>query len=55
MTFPYVADAVQRGTLVLHGAWFDVATGQVLVRTPVGYVEAADLASGPSARGVVNL
>jgi carbonic anhydrase len=32
MTFPYVADAVQRSTLVLHGAYFDVETGAVSVR-----------------------
>jgi carbonic anhydrase len=39
MTFPYVADAVQRGALVLHGAWFDVATGEVFVRDDDGYME----------------
>jgi carbonic anhydrase len=39
MTFPYVADAVRRGALVLHGAWFDVATGQVFVRDGAGYAE----------------
>ena len=32
LTFPYVADAVQRGTLALHGAYFDVATGEMFVR-----------------------
>src|SRR5262249_10762055 len=39
MTFPYIADAMKKGRLALHGAWFDVATGQVLVRTPSGYVD----------------
>jgi carbonic anhydrase len=34
------------GTLVLCGAWFDVATGQVLVRTPAGYVDAGELLIG---------
>jgi carbonic anhydrase len=46
MTFPYIADAVRQGTLVLCGAWFDIATGQVLVRTPAGYVDAAELPVG---------
>jgi carbonic anhydrase len=41
MTFPYVADAVGRGTLILHGAYFDIETGQVLVRDGDVYVDAA--------------
>ena len=44
MTFPYVAEAVRAGRLALHGAWFDVATGQVLVRTETGYLYAGALA-----------
>ena len=32
MTFPYVAEAVKRGDLALHGAWFDIDTGHVLAR-----------------------
>jgi carbonic anhydrase len=32
LTFPYVAAAVQSGALVLHGAYFDLATGQGVVR-----------------------
>jgi carbonic anhydrase len=32
LTFSYVADAVKRGTLGLHGAWFDIDTGHVLAR-----------------------
>jgi carbonic anhydrase len=32
MTFPYVAEAVNRGELALHGAWFDIDTGHVLAR-----------------------
>jgi carbonic anhydrase len=40
MTFPYIAERVRRGEVALHGAWFDIATGHVLVRTPDGYVDA---------------
>lgn len=29
MTFPMVADAVQRGRLKLHGAWFSIAEGEL--------------------------
>jgi carbonic anhydrase len=54
-TFPYIADAMRRGALALHGAWFDVATGQVLVRTPGGYVDAAQMGNSVSPQSVVNL
>ena len=32
LTFPYVDAAVKSGALTLHGAYFDVSTGQVSVR-----------------------
>jgi carbonic anhydrase len=41
LTFPYVAGAVRRGALSLHGIWFDVATGQVFIRNGESYVELA--------------
>lgn len=34
MTFPYVAERVAAGQLTLHGAYFGVATGVLLVRDP---------------------
>ena len=34
MTFPWIASAVARGALNLHGAYFGVATGHLLVRDP---------------------
>ena len=34
MTFPYVAERVGKGRLALHGAYFGVATGVLLVRDP---------------------
>jgi len=34
MTFPYVAERVAKGELTLHGAYFGVATGVLLVRDP---------------------
>jgi carbonic anhydrase len=43
MTFPYVAERVGRGEIALHGAWFDIATGRVLVDTESGYVDAGTL------------
>jgi carbonic anhydrase len=39
MTFPYVAEAVQRQALTLHGAYFDVESGRILVREDDGYVD----------------
>lgn len=44
MTFPYIAEAVARGDLTLHGAWFDIETGRVLVHTGMDYVDADKLA-----------
>jgi len=40
LTFSYVAEAVQRGALALHGAYFDVETGQILVRDGGAFVDA---------------
>jgi carbonic anhydrase len=34
MTFPWISEAVYRGNLTLHGAYFGVATGQLLIRDP---------------------
>ena len=39
LTFPYVDAAVKSGALTLHGAYFDVSTGQVFVRDASGYGE----------------
>ena len=34
MTFPWIYRRVESGTLALHGAYFAVASGQLLVRDP---------------------
>ncbi|HTI86968.1 MAG TPA: carbonic anhydrase, partial [Alphaproteobacteria bacterium] len=34
MTFPWVRARVERGALHLHGAYFGVANGRLLVRDP---------------------
>ncbi|MBA2587435.1 MAG: carbonic anhydrase [Alphaproteobacteria bacterium] len=34
MTFPFVRTAVEKGELLLHGAFFGVASGKLLVRSP---------------------
>jgi carbonic anhydrase len=39
LTFPYIESAVKCGVLALHGAYFDVSTGQVFVRDASGYCE----------------
>ncbi|HEY1497613.1 MAG TPA: carbonic anhydrase [Candidatus Solibacter sp.] len=31
ITFPWIADRVQAGTLALHGTWFDIHTGVLMV------------------------
>ena len=41
MTFSYVEQAVKSGALTLHGAYFDVSTGQVFVRHADGYRDIA--------------
>jgi carbonic anhydrase len=35
MTFPFIRGACERGTLALHGAYFDVASGELSVFDPV--------------------
>lgn len=34
LTFPFVASAVARGDTVLHGAYFGIGNGQLLIRNP---------------------
>lgn len=34
MTFPWIASRVKDGDLKLHGAWFDIANGELLVMQP---------------------
>ena len=36
MTFPWIADRVASGKLELHGAWFAIHTGKLLLRQPDG-------------------
>ena len=36
MTFPWVAARVAAGKLELHGAWFDIATGVLMILQPDG-------------------
>jgi len=36
MTFPFVAERVAAGALLLHGAWFDIATGELRVGDGAG-------------------
>jgi carbonic anhydrase len=48
MTFPYVAERVGSGQLILHGAYFGVATGVLLVRNPNGTFSPAAEILGPT-------
>jgi carbonic anhydrase len=36
MTFPWISDRVASGTLNLHGAWFDIRIGELMVLQPDG-------------------
>jgi carbonic anhydrase len=36
MTFPWIAERVAAGTLNLHGAWFDIRIGELMVLQPDG-------------------
>ena len=31
MTFPWIAERVQEGSLALHGTWFDIHTGELMI------------------------
>jgi carbonic anhydrase len=36
MTFPWIAERVASGRLTLHGAWFAIRTGELMVLDPAG-------------------
>lgn len=36
MTFPWIAERVARGDLTLHGAWFDIRIGALMILQPDG-------------------
>ena len=36
MTFPWIADRVAGGKLTLHGAWFDIRIGTLMILQPDG-------------------
>jgi carbonic anhydrase len=36
MTFPWIAEPVAAGTLALHGTWFDIRTGVLMILQPDG-------------------
>jgi len=42
MTFPWIASGVAEGTLKLHGAWFDVRSGMLMVMREDGSFAAAE-------------
>ncbi len=42
MTFPWIAERVRSGKLRLHGAWFKIRTGALMVLGPDGSFSAAD-------------
>lgn len=47
-TFPYVAEREKAGTLVLHGAWFDIKTGELWLMDPeTGEFERPDFDAAP--------
>jgi carbonic anhydrase len=46
MTFPWIAERVASGRLQLHGAWFAIYTGELLIRQPDGSFTPPDLTSG---------
>jgi carbonic anhydrase len=36
MTFPWIAERVAAGELALHGAWFDIRIGALMILQPDG-------------------
>ena len=51
MTFPCVSTLVERGKLMLHGAYFGVASGRLVVRNPLSgrFEPVSDKAANPAA------
>jgi carbonic anhydrase len=46
MSFPWIAERVASGKLQLHGAWFAIYSGELLIRQPDGSFVPPDLAPG---------
>jgi len=44
MTFPWIADGVAARTLKLHGSWFDIRTGVLMILQPNGSFAPAETA-----------
>lgn len=42
MTFPWLAERVEAGSLKLHGAWFDIHSGVLMLMQPDGTFQAPD-------------
>jgi carbonic anhydrase len=42
MSFPWIAERVEAGKLTLHGAWFAIKTGELMVLSPDGEFYPAD-------------
>jgi carbonic anhydrase len=42
MTFPWVAERVADGELMLHGVWFDIRTGALMILQPDGSFSSVD-------------
>lgn len=42
MTFPWIADRVAKGKLVLHGAWFGIHSGSLMMLQPDGLFAAPE-------------
>ncbi len=42
LTFPWIAERVASGALALHGAWFDIHSGELAVLQPGGTFAPAD-------------
>jgi carbonic anhydrase len=50
VTFPWIAERVAAGKVELHGAWFEIRTGTLMVLRPDGVFVRADEVSGETAR-----
>jgi carbonic anhydrase len=46
MTFPWIAERASAGLLDLHGAWFEIASGQLLLLQPDGRFAPPDHSAG---------
>lgn len=55
MTFPWIAERVSAGTLTLHGAWFAISSGELMLLQHDGTFKAVDTQANETKRLILGI